>query len=120
MQGMLGGIYIPRHIEKALLIALQHLPVKALIGPRQCGKSMVAGAEIDFVMRYDHKIFAIECKSSLSPQLTKGFYNGIEDINPDYSFVASPVSKGWEVSESVKVVSISELIDSIQGENLTI
>jgi predicted AAA+ superfamily ATPase len=79
-----------------------------------------AGAEIDLVMRYDHKIFAIECKSSLSPQLTKGFYNGIEDINPDYSFVASPVSKGWEVSESLKVVSISELIDSIQGENLTI
>ena len=42
MQGILSGIYIPRNIEKELLIALGHVPVTALIGPRQCGKSTLA------------------------------------------------------------------------------
>lgn len=78
-----------------------------------------AGSEIDFVMKHRNKIFAIECKSSLSPQLTKGFYNGIEDINPHHSFVAAPVTEGWAISKSIKVVSISELVESVKGFTTT-
>ena len=74
-----------------------------------------AGSEIDFVMKHRNKIFAIECKSSLSPQLTRGFYNGIEDINPHHSFVAAPVTEGWAISKSINVVSISDLVESVQG-----
>jgi predicted AAA+ superfamily ATPase len=74
-----------------------------------------AGSEIDFVMKHRNKTFVIECKSSLSPQPTRGFYNGIEDINPQQSFIAAPIPEGWAISESINVVSIDELIKSIHG-----
>jgi hypothetical protein len=78
-----------------------------------------AGSEMDFVMRFRNKIFAIECKSSLSPQLSKGFYNAIEDINPHHSYVAAPVTEGWAISNSINIVSISELVESIQVTTTT-
>lgn len=73
-----------------------------------------AGAELDFVMHNRNITYAIECKSSLSPKLTKGFYNAVDDIQPHHSFVVSPVNKGWGISKYIDIVSISELVSSIQ------
>ncbi len=72
-----------------------------------------AGAEIDIVMKHGNKVFAIESKATLSPGLTKGNYNAIEDIKPDHTYVVIPAQKGWPLSESVDVVSLDELIDRI-------
>ncbi len=67
------------------------------------------GAEIDLVMNYKNTIFAIECKSSFSPSLSKGNYNAIEDINPKHTFVVSPTAKGWPMKSNIDVVSLDEL-----------
>jgi len=72
-----------------------------------------AGAEIDFVMEYKNNVFAIECKSSKSPALTKGAFNAIEDINPSFTYVVAPVETGWQKNEKIRVVSIQELISDI-------
>ncbi len=72
-----------------------------------------AGAEMDFVMEYKNKVFAIECKSSVSPSLTKGAFNAIEDINPSETFIVAPVNEGWPVKRNIQVVSLTELIRSI-------
>ncbi len=72
-----------------------------------------AGAEMDFVMEYKNKVFAIECKSSVSPSLTKGAFNAIEDINPSETFIVAPVNEGWPVKRNIRVVSLMELIRSI-------
>ena len=72
-----------------------------------------AGAEIDIVMKHGNKIFAIESKATLSPGLTKGNYNAIDDIKPDHTYVVIPAQKGWPLSKSVDVVSLDELIDRI-------
>jgi uncharacterized protein len=72
------------------------------------------GAEIDFVMEYQNKRFAIECKAGHQPKLGRGNWNAIEDINPDHVFLAAPVQEGWPVSEKVDVVNIAELISSIK------
>jgi len=72
-----------------------------------------AGAEMDFVMEYKNKVFAIECKSSVSPSLTKGAFNAIEDINPSETFIVAPVHEGWPVKRNIQVVSLTELIRSI-------
>lgn len=72
-----------------------------------------AGAEMDFVMEYKNKVFAIECKSSVSPSLTKGAFNAIEDINPSETFIVAPVNEGWPVKRNIRVVSLTELIRSI-------
>jgi uncharacterized protein len=76
-----------------------------------------AGAEMDFVMEYKNKIIAIECKSSLSPSLTKGAYNAIEDINPKITYIVAPVDKGWPVKPNIYVVSLKELIFNIENQS---
>lgn len=74
-----------------------------------------AGAEIDIVMVFKNRIFAIECKASLSPVLSKGIYNALEDINPYHAYIVAPVKKGWPVKQSLDVVSLNELINRIQN-----
>lgn len=72
-----------------------------------------AGAEMDFVMEYKNKVFAIECKSSVSPSLTKGTFNAIDDINPSETFIVAPVDKGWPVKPNIQVASLKEIIQKI-------
>ncbi|MDO9261847.1 MAG: DUF4143 domain-containing protein, partial [Flavobacteriaceae bacterium] len=67
------------------------------------------GAEIDFVMKIKNTVFAIECKSSFSPILSKGNYNAIEDIAPKRVFVVSPIEKGWQMKAGIELVSLDEL-----------
>jgi len=71
------------------------------------------GAECDIVMEYRAKIFAIECKASKSPVLSKGNFLAIQDINPYKCFVVAPIKEGWTLKGEIQVVSVSELINSI-------
>jgi predicted AAA+ superfamily ATPase len=68
-----------------------------------------AGAEIDFVVHIRNKIFAIECKASYSPALSKGNYAAIEDIAPAHTFVVTPSSESWSVNKGIDVVSLHNL-----------
>lgn len=71
------------------------------------------GAELDFVMHYKNLVFAIECKASKAPKPTKGFYNAIEDIQPDHAYIVSPIEKGWSMSRSIEVFSLEEIVSAI-------
>lgn len=75
------------------------------------------GAEVDFVMKIKNSVFAIECKSSFSPTLSKGNYNAFEDILAKKVFIVSPIQKGWSFKEGIDVISLSELEQKI-NENL--
>jgi len=72
------------------------------------------GAEIDFVIEYGIKNIAIECKSSLSPSLSKGCYISMSDIKAEQMLVISPVKEGWRMKENIMVASISEAINFIK------
>jgi predicted AAA+ superfamily ATPase len=67
------------------------------------------GAEADFVVKLGRRVFAIECKASFSPVLSKGTYLSIEDIAPDHTFVVIPAEKGWPLKSGIDVVSLDEL-----------
>lgn len=56
------------------------------------------GAEVDFVMEVKNKVFAIECKDSYSPVLSKGDYLAFEDVKSVHTFIitASPDSYGMK------------------------
>jgi predicted AAA+ superfamily ATPase len=71
------------------------------------------GAETDIVMEYKGLRFAIECKISKSPQLTKGNYSAITDIQPIHSFVVAPVREGWPANENQDIVNLSELKEKL-------
>jgi len=72
-----------------------------------------AGAEIDIVMTLHNKVFAIECKASSAPALTKGTYNAIADIKPLRTFVVAPIQRGWQLQEFIECVSMNELISKL-------
>jgi predicted AAA+ superfamily ATPase len=67
------------------------------------------GAEIDFVVTYTGKTFAVECKASYSPVLSKGNYSALEDIQPDAAFVATPAPESWAMKPSIEAVSLADL-----------
>jgi len=67
------------------------------------------GAETDFVIKIQNSIFAIECKASYSPVLSKGNYLAWEDISPQYTFIVTPSSTGWSMKEKIEVVSLADL-----------
>jgi len=71
------------------------------------------GAEIDFVMKVRNKVFAIECKASYSPVLSKGNYLAIEDIAPVQTFIVTPSADSWSMKEKIDVVSLGTLKSKI-------
>lgn len=71
------------------------------------------GAEVDFVMKIKNAVFAIECKASYSPILSKGNYIAFEDIAPKYTFIVTPSPSSWSMKEKIDVVSLNELKNKI-------
>ncbi|MFY9116942.1 MAG: ATP-binding protein [Bacteroidales bacterium] len=67
------------------------------------------GAEIDFVMKIEGIILAIECKASYSPSLSKGNYFAIEDIAPKKTFVVTPVQNSWSMKKDIEVLGLQQL-----------
>ncbi len=68
------------------------------------------GAEIDFIVESGRKVYAIECKSSLTPRLNKGNRYALQAIKPDNTFIVAPIEKGWSVEKGIEVVSPEKLV----------
>ncbi len=74
-----------------------------------------AGAEIDLILEFPGgETWAIEIKSGLGPKLEKGFYNAIEDIKPDRSFVVYAGSDRYPVTEETDAISLIELAQELK------
>jgi len=71
------------------------------------------GAEIDFVVKLNNRIFAVECKASYTPTLSKGNHLAMDDISPKHTFVVTPSPDSWSMKAGVDVVSIDELLKTI-------
>jgi predicted AAA+ superfamily ATPase len=67
------------------------------------------GAEVDFVIKIANKVFALECKASYTPILSKGNYLALEDISPKYLFVVTPSEDNWSMNKNINVVSLRKL-----------
>lgn len=71
------------------------------------------GSEIDFIIEYKGKIIAVECKNTLSPLVTKGTWQAIEDIKPDKVLIISPVKENWQMKKNIEVSSIANSVSAI-------
>jgi predicted AAA+ superfamily ATPase len=67
------------------------------------------GSETDFVLKIRNMVFAVECKASYSPVLSKGNHYAFEDIAPKHAFVVIPAAGGWSMKQGLDVVSLHEL-----------
>lgn len=69
-----------------------------------------AGAEIDLILERGNKKVAVECKSSMAPNISKGFYSSLEDLQIEVGYVVAPVKDSYPVKKNVFVVSLPEFI----------
>ena len=62
-----------------------------------------AGAEIDLVLTRGTKRIAVECKASAAPRVSRGFWNGLEDLEIEKAWVIAPVKESYPIAENVVV-----------------
>ncbi|MDR3280457.1 MAG: ATP-binding protein [Synergistaceae bacterium] len=73
------------------------------------------GAECDFVVKLRNKIFAVECKSSPAPKLSRGNYGAFGDISPERTFIVVPTGSSWPMKPGIDVVVIGDLKTGIDS-----
>lgn len=71
------------------------------------------GIEIDFAVSDGTQTVAIECKASVSPKVTKGNYQAIEDIQPELTLVVSPIKQGYRMNPKMEIVSLEEMVERL-------
>ena len=70
---------------------------------------------MDLVLEFrTGKKWAIEIKRGLSPSISKGFYNALEDLKADQSFIVSGGNDRFKIKNEVEMISL----DLIQKELL--
>ncbi len=73
------------------------------------------GNEIDLVLLRGNRKIAIECKASAAPQLTKGNWDALAGINPDYTFVIAPITgSAYQLNNNVIVAGLAEAISRLK------
>ena len=88
-------------------------------GAEICHYRTSNGAEADFVVNIDGNVYAIECKASFNPVLSKGSYLAFDDIAPRHTFVVIPSAEGWPLKPGIDVVSLGELREKLAIKSLT-
>lgn len=73
------------------------------------------GNEIDLILVRGTQKIAIECKASSAPQLTKGNWDALADVNPDHTFIIAPITgSSYSLDKKVIVSRLEEAIDKCQ------
>jgi predicted AAA+ superfamily ATPase len=75
------------------------------------------GAELDLILFKGEKKIAIECKVSDNPKLTKGFWLALEDVQPEITYIVTPMADKYPISENVWGVGIKSLFGDIEKYN---
>jgi predicted AAA+ superfamily ATPase len=73
------------------------------------------GAELDLILIKGDKKIAFELKVSDAPKLTKGFWNAIEDTKPNITYVVSPMSDKYPVSENIWGIGLPMLFEELKS-----
>lgn len=73
------------------------------------------GAEMDLVLELggDKGTWAIEIKHGLSPRLERGFYNAMEDIEPNRTFIVYSGDERYPLSADVEVIGLLEMMKEL-------
>ncbi len=72
------------------------------------------GSEIDLILEKGKKRIAVECKASSAPELTKGFYNSMDDLGIEKAWVIAPVKESYFVKKNVRVAPFNEFLSEMK------
>jgi len=59
-----------------------------------------SGAEIDLILEKKQRRIAVECKLSINPTLTKGFWQACEDLEIHEAYIIAPVTESFPAGKS--------------------
>ena len=70
-----------------------------------------AGAEIDLLLDLGVRCgtWAVEIKQGLSAKPQRGFYQAVEDIQPDRAYVVHAGEDRYPIAESIEAIGLREL-----------
>ena len=71
------------------------------------------GDELDLIIERANRTIAVECKASSAPQVTKGFWNAIETVQPDKTYIVAPVMLSYPFKEQVEVCGLSDFLKKV-------
>ncbi len=71
-----------------------------------------AGAEVDLVLEFPGltETWVVEIKRGLSAKPTKGFYNALEDIRPEKTFIVYAGDERYPVAEGIEAIGLLEMM----------
>ncbi len=72
-----------------------------------------SGDELDLIIEKGNRIIAVECKASSAPQTSKGFWNAIEIIQPDKTYIIAPVSEPYPYHQNVEVCGLADFLKNV-------
>jgi predicted AAA+ superfamily ATPase len=88
--------------------------VAAMPGYRYSFYRTSSGAEVDLVLEKGRRRFVIECKASTAPAPGSGFWNALEDIEPEKTWIAAPVDEAYSIKKSVIVAPLAAIIEDLK------
>ncbi len=68
------------------------------------------GDELDLIIERGNRVVAAECKASSAPQVTKGFWNAIDAVQPDKTYIIAPVSSAYLFKNNVEVCGLADFL----------
>jgi len=69
-----------------------------------------SGAEIDLILTKGQRRVAIECKASSAPQVRRGFFNALKDLEIKEAWVLAPVSGSYPLKGEIFVSAPVEFL----------
>lgn len=73
-----------------------------------------AGTEIDLVLEKGRVRIGVECKLSTAPEVGKGFWNALKDLEIKEAYIVAPVKESYPIGRGVKVTPLSEFIKDLR------
>ena len=74
-----------------------------------------AGAELDVVVETGQRKIGFEIKFSVAPKVTKGFWQSLQDVQPEKTYIVAPVQQRWPFAEGVEVIAVGDIAGVLAG-----
>ncbi len=74
-----------------------------------------AGAEIDLLLKTSDEIIAIEIKHSMTPKVTRGFYETIKALEIKKNYIIYPGNEEYDIKENIIAMPIMNFIELIKN-----
>jgi predicted AAA+ superfamily ATPase len=85
--------------------------ISSLPGWRASFYRTQAGAELDLVLERGRRRFAVECKASSAPTVTRGFWSAMTDLELNEAYVVAPVRTAYPLGPGAAVTPLPELLE---------